>query len=185
MPMDHRKYVFEIINLVRALIADNQSSAERTGKINTNGGESMAIDVKIENEVIEYIRSKKLPYRIFAEEGGDVEITDHPDYFVTFDPIDGSTNYAFGKGLLPYGFLMSVYGNLNPKLSDVVCAAAFEFTNNQAWIFSDGKTTEMQSNKPVEINVPITPDLHTPVYMDLYRKASYDFYSVIAEKVFI
>lgn len=183
--MDHKFHIIQIIHLVKDLLDQTPHANQKIESINSNGEHSIAMDLKIENAVVEYIKTNELPYKIFAEEGGDIEVCTNPQFYITFDPLDGSTNYSFGKNLLPYGFLISIYNNLNPKISDVITAGAFEYTTKQMWIFNQGKTYSIPSNTEVSLDDVIHPDLHTPVYIDLYRKKSYDFYGKIAEKVFI
>jgi len=183
--MDNEHHIIEIMRLVQKFLHETPFSNQKINSINSNGEQSMAMDIKIENHVIEYIKSNKLPYKVFAEEKGDIELNNSPKYYVTFDPLDGSTNYSVGQGLLPYGFLISIYNNLNPKIGDVVSAGAFEYTTGNMWIYDQGKTYSLHNSKIVNINEIIYPDTHTPVYIDLYRRKSYDLYSKIVEKVFI
>ncbi len=182
--MDKNLHIVQILRLVRKIFKTTPLLTAELNNKNSNGEKSIEMDVKIENQVIEYIKLNKLPYKIFAEENGDVEVCEQPRYYVTFDPLDGSTNYSIGQNLLPYGFLMCIYSGLKPKLSDIVAAGAYEVTTNSVWIYENGKTYAENKNL-ININKHINADMHTPVYIDLYKKKSYDFYSKIAQKVYI
>lgn len=183
--INHSKYISEILNLVQNILTVSPVKNTVIDKLNSNNEKSIEMDIYIENLVIDYIKSKHLPYQVFAEEGGHTRVSNNPRYYVTFDPLDGSTNYSVGKNFLPYGFLIAVYGNLEPKISDVICAGALEITNSLSWIYSEGKTLKLKDQTPTDITQKVIPDMHTPVYLDLYKKVNYDFYALFAQQVFI
>ena len=182
--INHSKYISEILNLVQNILTVSPVKNTVIDKLNSNNEKSIEMDIYIENLVIDYIKSKHLPYQVFAEEGGHTRVSNNPRYYVTFDPLDGSTNYSVGKNFLPYGFLIAVYGNLEPKISDVICAGALEITNSLSWIYSEGKTLKLKDQTPTDITQKVIPDMHTPVYLDLYKKVNYDFYALFAQQVF-
>jgi fructose-1,6-bisphosphatase/inositol monophosphatase family enzyme len=185
---DHKKHILKILELVNDLLSTSALKNKKVDMVNSNGEKPMEIDLQVEDLVVEYIKSHHLPYKIFAEEGGFIDFTEDAEFLVAFDPLDGSTNYSVGKNLLPYGFLIAVYNNLEPKMSDVICAGALEFTDKLSWLYNGGETFKIINGKPVpmdKIDQKIVPDLHTPVYLDLYKKVSYDFYASFVQKIFI
>ncbi|MFA7300719.1 MAG: hypothetical protein WC069_00185 [Candidatus Shapirobacteria bacterium] len=162
----------------------SQNLGKGIGKINTNGEETIELDKILEDLFIGYIKKNNLLWNIFSEEIGWIKFHPNPEFTIAFDPLDGSANYKYGKGLLPYGTLMAVYSGINPKLNDVVASGAMEFTLGKGYLFDGKETKDFDGNKIVlkndwEINHS------TPIQIDLYHKENFDKFSILADKLHI
>ncbi len=178
------EHIKNMLLLAKKIISDSPLLIDEIGSTNAKGDKTIGMDSKIENEMIRYIKENDIPAHIFSEEVGMVKFHSKPEYLITFDPLDGSTNYKVGKNIFPYGFLVAAYDELSPKLGDVITSGAIEFTHNLAWIFKDQKTY-LLDDSPVEIKNDWNITKSTPVYLDLYYKEGYETYSPLAQQVFI
>jgi fructose-1,6-bisphosphatase/inositol monophosphatase family enzyme len=142
------------------------------------------MDQQIEEALINYVKLKKIPANIYSEEIGTVKFHSTPKYLIVFDPLDGSTNYAIGKNLLPFGLLIAVFKGVSPKLGDVVVAGASEYTTNSKFIF-DGKKTTTFNGKSINLNKKWAINSSTPIYLDLYYKKGYKAFLPIAQQLHI
>ncbi len=154
------------------------------GTTNVKGDRTIGMDVKIEELFIDYLKKNNLPVEVFSEEAGIVKLNKNPEYLVVFDPLDGSTNYKTGKGLLPYGTLVAIYKGSKPKLKDIVAAGALEYTSKLSWVY-DGKKTTDQNDNLVKLDKDWIINQKTSVYFDLYYKLAYDQFAPLAQKVHI
>lgn len=120
------EHILQMLQLGRQTLKDSPRLIEETGATNIKGDKSIAMDVKIEELFINYIKKHNLPVNIFSEETGTTKFHPNPTHLIAFDPLDGSTNYKIGKGLFPYGILIACYQGIEPKLRNVVAAGAIE-----------------------------------------------------------
>jgi len=167
----------ETIKTNPLLIAD-------TGEINVKGDQSIGMDKKMEEVLLNYIKEHNLPVNVFSEEIGFIKYHPNPTHLIVFDPLDGSTNYKIGKNLLPYGLLISCYKGLNPKLKDIVASGAIEHTTSCAWIF-DGKQTHLLDGNKFRFTKKWEASKSTPFYFDLYYKEAYAAFAPLAQQVHI
>ncbi len=184
MKVDYSTHIKQILLLGLRTVKNAPLLAKKTKKINTEGEKSLQVDIKLENVFIKYFKENKLPVKIFSEESGEISIHPNPKYIAVFDPLDGTTNYRVGKDLLQYGSLISIYKGLTPKLKDIVAAGAIEYSLNLGWIYSQGKTVDLQGNRVI-LDKKWKPHYSTPIHLDLYCKQGYDVYSSISKKLFI
>jgi len=178
------EHIRQILLIGKNVIASSPLLANETGIINVKGDKTIGMDVKMEQEIISYIKKNNLPVDIFSEEIGTIKFHPNPTHTIVFDPLDGSTNYKLGKNLLPYGLLIACYNGLTPRFKDVVASGAIEYTTNLGWIY-DGKITRSLDNKVVKLDKRWNISKSTPVYLDLYYKKAYDAFSLLPEKVHI
>jgi fructose-1,6-bisphosphatase/inositol monophosphatase family enzyme len=148
------------------------------GLTNTKGGETTRMDKVLEDALIE-VFSKELPEaQVFSEECGLVPRDNtfkDPTYLVSFDPLDGTTNYTIGKGLLRYGTMIAIYKIPQSKvirLHDVVVAGMIEHTTKNVFIYENGVTTHIGHGIPKITN--FTERKRVGFY-DLYFVQSWDF----------
>ncbi|MCL5438630.1 MAG: hypothetical protein M1268_01430 [Patescibacteria group bacterium] len=181
---NYDKHISRMLHIGRELVKKEPLLIKETGTVNAKGDRSIQMDLKIEEALINYIKENNLPVNIFSEEIGIIEFHPNPIGIIAFDPLDGSTNYKIGKSIFPYGLLIALYEGLRPKLNDVVSAGAIEYTQDLAWIYSDGKTTNVKGN-PVSLKTNWEIKKSTPVYLDLYYKEGYKAYMPLAQKIFI
>ena len=178
------KHILNMLDLSKDLFASNQHLVHETGSLNTKGAKTIEMDALMEQKLIEYVKQHNLPVKIYSEEIGVVDVHPHPEYLMCFDPLDGSTNYRVGKNLLPYGVLIAVFQGLYPRFSEVIAAGALEATLGQIF-FYDGEKTFDEQHKPVVLKKNWPIDKSTPIYVDLHRRAYYDMYLNVVEKLYI
>lgn len=179
--IDHVK---KMVKLGKKIINDNPILSEEIGTTNAKGDKTIAMDAKIEDALVDYIKTNNISANIFSEEIGEIKFHKNPKYLISFDPLDGSTNYKIGKEIYPYGLLIAVYKGASPKLEDVVVAAAIEYSRNLIWYYFDGKTVTDKGEA-----VLLKPDWEvsksTPFFLDLYYKEGYELYRPLVQKIFI
>ena len=172
-----------MVALAQEAIKDTTLTYE-TGAVNSKGDHSIGMDVHIETLLVNYIKENNLPFNIFSEEVGTIVLHEKQEYLIAFDPLDGSTNYKVGKNLLPYGLLIAIYKGERPKLKDIVAAAGVEYTRNLSWFF-DGEKTVDTKGRQKNLKEDWIISKSTPVYLDLYYKDGYQFYSALPQQVFV
>jgi fructose-1,6-bisphosphatase/inositol monophosphatase family enzyme len=177
-------HVKEMISLGREIILTNPILSEETGETNAKGDKTIAMDKKIENALVEYIKKENIPANIFSEEIGEIKFHENPKYLISFDPLDGSTNYKIGKNIYPYGLLIAIYEGTVPQLKNVVAAGAIEYSQNLSWFYSDGKTFN-ENGERVILKTDWVIGKSTPFFLDLYYEQGYKLYKPLAGKIFI
>lgn len=179
--IDHVK---NMIQLGKKIITDNPILSEEMGTTNAKGDKTIAMDAKIEDALVDYIKTNNIPANIFSEEIGEIKFHENPKYLISFDPLDGSTNYKIGKNIYPYGLLIAVYNGTNPKLKDVIASGAIEYSQNFIWYYFDGKTVT-DKGEAVSLKHDWEISKSTPFFLDLYYKKGYELYRPLAQKIFI
>ena len=148
--------------------------ATETGTLDAKGTPTIAMDKALEKTFLQYIEANQLPVTIYSEDSNDLtSYHAQPNYLLLIDPLDGSTNYKIGYGLLPFGSFFTIFKNFKPQLSDVVVAGAIEYTSNQRFVSIDGQTADidghivrLKSDWPLE---PVPPTVHLELYKDGYE----------------
>ena len=169
----------------QTFLAGSSASKNEVGTTNSKGDRSLGMDVAIERAVITYIQERNLPVQIYSEEAGVVEGSHrHPEYTFSMDPLDGSVNYKYGQGNLPFGTLVAFFKGLNPTLDDVVACGMIEHTTGNFFIF-DGEQTIDQNDTKVLLSPNWQVDKTTPVYLDTFYKEGMKAYTNFAQEVFI
>ncbi len=169
----------------RAFLTSSSSSKKEVGTTNSKGDRSLGMDVAIEKAVICHIQEQHLPVQIYSEEAGVVNgAHQNPKSTFSMDPLDGSVNYKYGKGKLPFGTLVAFFKGLNPVLDDVVAAGVIEYTSGDFFIF-DGKKTVDQHGKKVTLSADWKVHKTTPVYLDTFYTEGVKAYTKFTQEVFI
>lgn len=181
--MNIHDHIIELLNISRNELISGERLVEETGYVNVKGDHTIGMDTRLENLFIEYIQKNKITADVFSEEIGTVKYQGKADYLIAFDPLDGSTNYKEGMGMLPYGSLFAVYQGDNPTLSDIVAAGAFEATQDIRWLFDGKTTTNLNTGKIVELSDVVQVDKKTSVYIDLYYQEAVQKYAQAAGKI--
>lgn len=177
---DHLK---ELINIARDELISGERLVEETGYVNVKGDHTIGMDARLEELFIEYIQKNDIPADIFSEEIGTVRYTGKAEYLIAFDPLDGSTNYKEGMGMLPYGSLFAVYQGDNPTLSDIVAAGAFEATQDIRWLYDGKATINLNTRKSVILPDTMLLNKKTSVYIDLYYQEAVETFADAAGKI--
>lgn len=178
------EHIHNMLLLGKQIVPSDTSLTAETGAMNAKGDKTIQMDTKVENALIVYIKEKNLPVNIYSEEIGTVEFHPNPTHLIAFDPLDGSTNYKIGKGMYPYGLLIACYKGLSPKLGDVESAGAIEYTQDLAWLYEEGKTTDLEGNT-IKLKDDWEVNRSTPIYLDLYYEEGCKAYLPLAQKLFI
>lgn len=177
-------HIRQMLLLGKYLVTNYPPLTSEVGTINAKGDKTIGMDVKVEEALIDYIKKNNIPANIFSEEIGEIKFHPNPEYFIAFDPLDGSTNYKIGKNIFPYGLLIAVYKGLQPKLNEVIASGAIEYTKDLMWIYEDGKTTDQDGNA-VLLKQDWVLSKSTPIFLDLYYKEGYEMYRPLAQQLFI
>jgi fructose-1,6-bisphosphatase/inositol monophosphatase family enzyme len=184
MSQDFIKHIEKMLALGQKIIKSSPILGDEVGTINAKGDHTIAMDVKVEKALIDYIKTNNIPANIFSEEIGLVKFHPSPTHLIVFDPLDGSTNYRIGKNILPYGLMICCFKGVKPRLGDVIASGAREYTTNQAWIFN-GLRTKKIGGGDIKLNKKWKIEASTPVYLDTYYKEGYKTYLPLAGKIFI
>jgi myo-inositol-1(or 4)-monophosphatase len=109
------------------------------------GGDPMKlVDLAAEKAIIEVLLENDLSFTLVSEESGVKEFGRKPKgYYVTVDPIDGTTNLIRG---LPF-YCSSIAVSRKPTLSDVFVASVTDLFHNVSYTTFGGKGAFRDSNK--------------------------------------
>lgn len=184
MESDFTKHILKMLLIGKEYLLKSPLLTKETGHLDAKGNKTIEMDVVLETALIRYIKEQNLPVQIYSEEIGVVDFHPNPTHIISFDPLDGSSNYKFGKGLLPFGVLIAVFKGLKPKLKDVVSAGIYEYSRDQIWVYENGQTLDTKGGL-VSLKNDWQAQRSTPVYLDLFYKSAYDAYINIPEKLFI
>jgi myo-inositol-1(or 4)-monophosphatase len=112
------------------------------------GGDPMKlVDLAAEKAIIEVILQNDISFTLVSEESGIREFGDTPkDFYVTVDPIDGTTNLIRG---LPF-YCSSIAVGREPFLSKVFAASVADLLHGVSYTALAGKGAHRDGN-------PITP----------------------------
>lgn len=184
MKKDFASHILAMLRLGRRTVRRNPFLNRELGKADVKGVRTVVMDLHLDQIFLGYIKKHNLPVGLYSEESGLTSFHSKPTHFLAIDPLDGSTNYKLGKGLLPFGTFIAIYRGLEPRLKDVVAAGAVEYTRNLLWIY-DGKRTLGENSRIVRISPGWQPGQSTPLYTELFYKESYEMHRPLAQKVFI
>ncbi len=150
--------------LKNALEASHKVALEQTPDAGTyleqgySGDISTQADLNIEKATIESLKSSGISAQIISEEKGNLTINTTPSkYLITIDPLDGSSNFSHGKGLMPYATTIAIFNTTeNPLFKNIICAGTIEHTQNNLWLAELGKGATLN-------NTPCRPSTQTTI----------------------
>jgi len=150
--------------LKNALLASHKVALTQTPDAGTyleqgySGDISTQADLNIEKATIEFLKSSGISAQIISEEKGNLTInTDPAKYLITIDPLDGSSNFSHGHGLLPYATTIAIFNTTeNPLFKNIICAGTIEHTQNNLWLAELGKGATLN-------NTPCRPSTQTTI----------------------
>ncbi len=177
------QHISTMLNTGRHIVENNPLLTKEIGTTNTKGDRTIEMDVKLESAFLDYLKVHNLPVWIYSEEIGMVREHPNPEFLAVFDPLDGSTNYKLGHGILSFGSLIAFYKGTNPQLQDVVAAGAIEYTTNRLFLFEEGRTVD-EAGENVLLRQDWELDKNTPVYLETYGEG-YEYYREIGNKLFV
>jgi fructose-1,6-bisphosphatase/inositol monophosphatase family enzyme len=184
MSIQLAKHLKKMFELGQQVIQENPNLNQEIGSANTKGDQTIGMDVHLEETFINYLRESHISCKIYSEEEGVIDLDSNPEYFVAIDPLDGSSNYKFGKGILPFGSIITFYKGVGPKLSEVVVAGMILYPRNLGWIYEGGQTKNLEGERiKIQDEWPISKS--TPVYLDIYKPEWYQHFSKIPGNLFV
>src|SRR3989304_1972356 len=109
------------------------------------GGDKMKlVDLAAEKAIIEVLLDHDLSFTLISEESGIKEFGNKPnDYYVTIDPIDGTTNLIHS---LPF-YCSSIAVSRKPTLSAVFAASVTDLFHNISYTAFEGKGAFREKEK--------------------------------------
>ncbi len=124
---------------------------EKTNFTNAAGHKSRAIDLVMEDAIVDFFREKDFSCEIETEERGRIKIADEPNYLVIADPLDGTTNFSKKIPFTCYGLAIAKLknGSTNAYFNDIITASVRSFHTNELFMSNIGKGTFL-NNKSIE-----------------------------------
>lgn len=113
-----------VVPLIKTPIAD------KTLGMGAGGDPKKYIDVQAENALIETLIENKIDFTLISEESGIKKYGSNPLYYVTADPVDGTTNILRG---LPFA-CTSVAVSRTPHLDSVEAAVVADFFHEVTYL---------------------------------------------------
>jgi fructose-1,6-bisphosphatase/inositol monophosphatase family enzyme len=165
---DFTIFLEELFAQLKLFVEENFDLTQATGKINHNMQKSIAMDEAMEGFILSELKKLNQKIRVFSEEIGLIDLHEEPEYLIAFDPLDGSANFKYGRGLLPFGTLVCVFEGVDPGFDKVICAGAIEYTKDLQFYFNGDKTYD-KYNMPVEVGDDWESDPHKPFYIDIHK----------------
>ncbi len=109
------------------------------------GGDPMKpVDLAAEKAIIEVLQQSGTSFTLISEESGVKEFGENPaQYYVTVDPIDGTTNLVHG---LPF-YASSIAISSKPTLSTVFAALVTDLVHDTTYMALEGKGAYRDSEK--------------------------------------
>ncbi len=104
------RIVQDAIAAAKTVIIENlDKAAQRTGDMNPFGEQTLLLDRKAEDTIIEVFSGSSTDFDILTEEKGFIKIRKKPEYLAIIDPIDGSINLERGIPLSSIGVSVVPY----------------------------------------------------------------------------
>jgi len=152
--------------------------SEKEGERLTRG------DLKVSENIIKFLKWKKIPGILYTEESGKIELSNNPRYIITLDDIDGTENYFRGRKILPYCTAMAIFDSMIPRFKDVVAAGIIEHSTNTSWYAIRNVGTFCNGSR---VAVPEVEklDKKTTIVIDNYYEANVKKFSEILRESWI
>jgi myo-inositol-1(or 4)-monophosphatase len=112
--------------------------------VGAGGDRTKLVDLTAEKAIVEVFLRNGVSFTLISEESGIQEYGQTPkDYFVTVDPIDGTTNFMHG---LPF-FCCSIAVSDKPQLSAVFAAMVDDLVHGVTYLAEKGKGAYQNETK--------------------------------------
>ena len=105
-------------------------TADKTLGIGAGGDQKKYIDTQAENALIETLIENKISFTLISEESGIKKYGANPLYYVTADPVDGTTNILRG---LPFA-CTSVAISRTPRLDSIEAGVVADFFHDVTYL---------------------------------------------------
>lgn len=174
--MDWFDILTEITQHVKALVTPliDTPISKKTYGIGAGGDQKKHVDVQAEKAIIETLTARGLDFTLVSEETGIKEFGRAPDYYVTTDPVDGTTNFLRG---IPFA-CTSIAISKSPRLDAIEAGAVTDLFRDITYIAQKqmGSYRNSKIISPSEtLNVSdalIGLDLNTLDFKELSRNLS-------------
>ncbi len=147
-----------------------------------SGDISTQADLNIEKATIGSLKSSGISAQIISEEKGNLTINTLPSkYLITIDPLDGSSNFSHGKGLMPYATTIAIFNTTeNPLFKNIICAGTLEHTQNNLWLAEKGKGTTL-NNTPCRPSTQTTINPQGKYIVDMFYETNWKIFVKLIE----
>ena len=175
--------------LKNALLASRKVALAQTPDAGTyleqgySGDISTQADLNIEKATINSLKSSGISAQIISEEKGNLIINTQttPKYLITIDPLDGSSNFSHGKGLMPYATTIAIFNTTEkPLFKNIICAGTIEHTQNNLWLGELGKGATL-NNTPCHPSTQTTINPKGKYITDMFFEANWKIFVKLIE----
>lgn len=116
----------DALTLTRALHDSLGAAGEEIVQKNRFDETALRIDVESEQAIIDALRASGLPVKVFSEEHGTVDLSEHPEYTAIIDGLDGTKTYREQRGTGRYGTMLGLYEGGTPRYADYLFGGVAE-----------------------------------------------------------
>jgi len=95
-------------------------------------------DLAVSQALIDYFKSADAGLVLLSEESGRIELSEKPQYLVSFDDIDGTDNFFRGRDILPYCTVVTIFEGRKPCYRDTLAAGIVEHRSGTRWLAERG-----------------------------------------------
>ena len=117
----------------RTVLSNLDLASKRTGELNPFGDETLLLDKKTEDAVINSLRQSGISFSIMTEEQGIILPKGSPEYLAIVDPIDGSANLERGIPLCSIGIAAIPYSAFMTT-DDIEVSIISSFFTNEHYV---------------------------------------------------
>lgn len=145
--MDWLEILTETSECIKTAVAPlvSTSVGRRTYGTGAGGDPKKHIDLQAENTLVRELTERNLSFKLISEESGFKNYGSKPTYYVTVDPIDGTTNTLRG---IPFG-CTSIAVSKYPRL-DAVEAAVVADLFREATYVAEKSLGAFRNNREIE-----------------------------------
>jgi myo-inositol-1(or 4)-monophosphatase len=142
-----------------AILEDLAKASELTGETNQYGDETLLLDKKAEDAIINRLHQLGTPLMILSEERGLMMPEGKPEYVAIIDPIDGSANIergiplcSVGISAMPYSEVMSTDDTEISIIESVFSKESYVAETGRG-VRRNGKTVRVTDQLPLERSI--------------------------------
>lgn len=117
--------------------------ASRTYGVGAGGDSQKHIDLEAEKAIVDALQEQRLDFTLISEETGIQRYGRTPKYYVTTDPIDGTTNLLRG---IPFA-CSSIAISVTPQLDNIEAGVVVDLFHNTTYLAQRGRGAFRNSEK--------------------------------------
>jgi len=149
--------LMKAIKAARRVVHENLTSAsELTGSTNPFGDETLVLDIKAEDTIIETLHESSISMAILSEERGLISGPEKPEYLIVADPVDGSANLERGIPLCSIGVSAIPYSD-RMMTDDTEISIIDSFFTEETYTAVSGKGVK-RNGRSVKVASPTSLD---------------------------